>query len=234
MVLRYWALTRMSSYDGHTVIGTRLIVWSAIRGPMPMSALLDPVEERLALLDVALARLLLEHVVDVGIPAVGVGALGADELRDPAGRVARVADRGHEHAAQLLFPPCGVEGGALHRPHLHPDADRVEVVQRRLRHRGEPGNRHELAGVEPVRIPGLGEELLGLRRIVGRRLDLQREVHDARHDDPGRRAKAQTGGLVRRLAVEGQVHCLPQALVVPGRLRVPLLGELEPEDGRVA
>src|SRR5262245_50864134 len=34
----YWLLIFMSSYDGHTVIGTRLIVWSVIFGPTPISA----------------------------------------------------------------------------------------------------------------------------------------------------------------------------------------------------
>jgi hypothetical protein len=54
---------------------------------------------------VALARLLLEQLVDVRIAAVGVGALGLDERLDAARGVAGVAGRGHEQAAQLLLLP---------------------------------------------------------------------------------------------------------------------------------
>ena len=67
---------------------------------------------------------------------------------------------------------------------------------------GKPGIGGELAGVEAVRIAGLGEQLLRLVRVVGRRLDLQREVHDARHDHARRRAEAEARRLVDPLAVE--------------------------------
>ena len=127
-----------------------------------------------------------------------------------------------------------VEGRALHLPHADADADGVQVVQRGLGHRREARDRREVAGVEAVRIAGLGEELLGLLRVVGVRRHLEREVHHARHDDAGGRTEAQACRLVGRLAVEGVVHRLAQALVVPRRLRIPLIGELDPEDRGVA
>src|SRR5207244_12694669 len=57
--------------------------------------LLDLVEDRLALRDVALLRLLQEELVDVRVAAVGVRPLRIDELADPAGRVAGVTHRRH-------------------------------------------------------------------------------------------------------------------------------------------
>src|SRR2546427_3656954 len=99
--------------------------------------LLDLEQERLALADVALPRLLQEQVVDVGIAAVRVGTLGVDELLHPAGGIPRVAHAGDEEVTQLLLAPGGVEGRALHDEHLHADADGVQVVDDRLRHHEE-------------------------------------------------------------------------------------------------
>jgi len=106
----------------------------------------------------------------------------------------------------------------------------VEVVDERVRDGRETGVGSEFAGVEPVRVAGLGEQLLGFRQVVGHRLGLQREIHHARHDDPGRRAKAEAGHLVDRGAVERVADGTPQPLVVPRRFRVHPVGELDPED----
>src|SRR6266446_546296 len=195
--------------------------------------LLNLVQERFALLGVALARLLQEQIVDVGIAAVGVGALGLDERLHPARGVAGVPHRGEEEPAELLLLPVGVEGRALGRAHLHADAGRGQIVQHRLGHGREPGNPHELPRVEPVRIAGVGELLLRLGEIVRWRLDLQREVHDAGHDHARRRTQAEARRLVDLLAVQREVHREPHPLVVPRRLRIPLVGELDPEDRRV-
>src|SRR5262245_59204574 len=69
--------------------------------------LLDPVERRLALAHVALAGLLLEQIVDVRIPTVGICTLRVDELLHAAGRVSRVPHAGDEQAAELLLAPGG-------------------------------------------------------------------------------------------------------------------------------
>ena len=55
---------------------------------------------------------------------------------------------------------------------------------------------------ETVRIAGFGKQLLRLLGIIGRRRDLQREVHHPRDEDPGRRAVAKAGRLVGRLPIE--------------------------------
>src|SRR5439155_15671031 len=79
--------------------------------------LLDAMEQRLPPAGIALARLLQEQVVEVGIAAVGVGALRVHEGLHATRGVARVARGGEEDAAQLLLAPGRVERRALHRPH---------------------------------------------------------------------------------------------------------------------
>ena len=66
---------------------------SATHIDLLVDELLDAVQERLALLAVQLARLLLEQPVDVGVAAVGVGAARDDEGLEPGGRVAERAAR---------------------------------------------------------------------------------------------------------------------------------------------
>src|SRR3989441_12117092 len=75
--------------------------------------LLDAVQQGLALGDVALPRLLLEQLVDVRIPPVGVAALGVDELRHAAGRVARVAHGGERSEERRV----GKEGRSRWSPY---------------------------------------------------------------------------------------------------------------------
>src|SRR5215467_9700628 len=71
--------------------------------------LLDLVEHGLALLGVTLDGLLLKELVDIGITAISVGALGLDEGFDAARGIARVAGPSHEQAAQFLGLPIGIE-----------------------------------------------------------------------------------------------------------------------------
>ena len=63
------------------------------------------------------------------------------------------------------------------------------------------------------------------------RIDGQRELHVPRDDVPGDAGESELLGLVDRLAIDRQARGEPHPPVVPRRLRVPLLGELEEEDG---
>src|SRR5213593_2599352 len=94
--------------------------------------LLDLVEHGFALAAVGLARLLPEERIDVGVGAARVRAFALHRLSQPGGRVAEVGQRAHAEALDLLAGPGRVEGGALHRAHLHPDAHRPQVVDQRL------------------------------------------------------------------------------------------------------
>jgi len=116
--------------------------------------------------------------------------------------VAGVPGPGHEDPAQSLRLPVAVERGAFHLLQLDPNAGRVQVVHDRFGDRREARDRGELAGVDPVRIAGLGEQPFGFCRIVGRRRDLQGIVHDPGNDHARRRAEAETARIADRLAIE--------------------------------
>src|SRR5262249_35571369 len=90
-----------------------------------------------------------------GYPPYAYAPLELEKAATRAAAVPGLAHRRNEEPVRLLSPPRGVEGGALHRPHLHADTDRVQIIQRRFPHGGEPRNRRELPGVQPVGIAGL-------------------------------------------------------------------------------
>src|SRR4029453_17069152 len=89
----------------------------------------------------------------------------------------------------------------------------------------------EVARVETVRVARLDHELLGTFRVVGMRIDRQREFHVPRDDVPGDARESELFGLVQGLPVDREASGEPNAPVVPRRLRVPLLGEVEKEYG---
>jgi hypothetical protein len=88
-------------------------------------------------------------------------------MKSPVMGIARIP--GGDHAAQFPGLPVGVECGALHLLEPDPDAGGVEVVHDPFRNRRKAGDGGEFAGVDPVGITGLGEQLLGFLRIVGYR-----------------------------------------------------------------
>ena len=185
--------------------------------------------EGLALPEIELARLSREEVVDLGQRAVGVdAALGRVRLQ-PRGGVAHDGGDVHDDPAQLLLAPRREECRALHRAHPGLDADGLQITDDGLAHRVVGREGIEVARVEAVRIAGLGEQLLGVRGVVGGRLHGDRELEDARHDRAREPGEAERLGLVDSLAVDGVAGRQPHATVVPRRFRVPLLGQLEPE-----
>ena len=121
------------------------------------------------------------------------------------------------------------EGGALERPQLGADADRLKVVDHRLGDVGVRGVAVVLAGVEAVGMTRLGQQLLGLGRIVHRSRRLPVIFESFRDDAAGHPGMAERQRLVDGLAVDRQAGRLPHALIMPRRFRVPLIGEVEPE-----
>ncbi len=83
---------------------------------------------------------------------------------------------------------------------------------------------------------GLGQQLLRLVRIVHRRRQLLVELEVLRNDAAGDVRMAERQRLVDRVVVERVFRGEPHPLVVPRRLRIPLLGEIQPigrrTDGR--
>src|SRR5207245_8449620 len=141
-----------------------------------VEGLLDLVQQGLALLAIGLDGLLPVQGVDVGIAAVRVGAVARHDLRHPRGRVAVEAAAADAHTLELLRSPRREEGGPLHRPHLELDPEAADIVHDGFAPRKERRRHVELPRVEAVRVAGLGQELPGLRGIVGCRLDGQREL----------------------------------------------------------
>src|SRR5580765_8205476 len=193
--------------------------------------LLDLMQHLLTLLPVELLGLALEEILDLRQDAIRVAPFFRREALDASGRVAAGALRAHHDPAQLLLAPGGQEGGALHRAHAGADTDGAEVTGDRLRHREIRRVGREIARVEAVRVARLDQELLGALGIVRRRLDRQRELHVARDDVPGDAGEAELLGLVQGLPIDREARGQTHAPVVPRRLRVPLLGEVEEDDG---
>src|SRR5439155_15381852 len=209
--------------------GERQLVDRDVRHPI-VEDLLDLVDQGLALLHVDLARLTLEQILYLGNDARAVDAVLADVRFEPHRRVAACPGDADDHALELLLAPRRGEGGPLHGPDTRLDADGLKVGRERLAHRGVGRPRVEVAGVEAAGIAGFGQELLRPRRIEGRWLEGLRELERARDDAAGRLRKSERLGLVERLPIDGVTGGQPHAPVVPRRLRIPLVGEVEPED----
>src|SRR5439155_907062 len=96
----------------------------------------------------------------------------------------------------------GEGGGALHRAQPCSDADRTEIADDRFS--GGEVWRHgmEIAGVEPVRIPSLREQLLRLHRIVWVGIYRQRKLHAFQHDVAVDLGGAERIGVAERLPVD--------------------------------
>ena len=74
----------------------------------------------------------------------------------------------------------------------------------------------QLAGIEPVGIAGLGQELLRLHRIVRRGLDGERELEGAGDDVPRGLRGSQGLRLAQRPAIDGVAGGQAYPLIGPG------------------
>src|SRR5882672_4164401 len=173
------------------------------RDPDPVvDDLLDLVQERLALLPVGFSRLLSVERVDVGIAAVGEGAVARVDLRHPRGGVAIEGARADAHPFELLRRHRRQIGPALHGPHLQLDTDGAQIPDDRLAQREIGWKLVQLAGIESVGVPGFGQELLRPGRVVGVRLEGQGELEALGDEVPGGLRGPERLGLAQRLAIE--------------------------------
>src|SRR5262249_62264853 len=143
--------------------------------------------------------LLIEEGIDVGIAAVGVGAVARNDLGEARGRVAVERARADTYPLGLLGGDQGEVGAALHGAHLETDAHRLEVADDRLPEGKVWGKLVELSRLETVGIARLGQELLGLRRVVGMRLEGQGELAGPRDV------------IARRLRGARRLRCAPRS-----------------------
>src|SRR5688572_3370876 len=153
-------ITFLSFFSRHAAV-------MAARSIVTMRVLLDLMDQRLALLEVGLAGLALGEILDVGHDAGRVDAALAHVRLEPRGRVAARARDADDHVLELLFPPRGGHGRALHRDDAGLDPDLLHVRRERLAHREVRRPRIEVARVEAVRESRLREQLLRPRGIEG-------------------------------------------------------------------
>ena len=193
-----------------------------------MDELLDTFEDYGPPLGVDLVHLFLEKPVDVGIAPIDVGATRSDERFDPGGGVAEGTAADLDQVLEFLLGEPPVESGPLHGPELDPDADGMEVVDDGFADERARRVTEILSRVKAVRVTSLDEKSPGPDGIVRvpRRLPVELE---ARGDDaPDQFGKSQGLRLVHRGPVNGIVRGQAHSPVVPRRLRVPLVSEVDP------
>src|SRR5207245_8966279 len=123
--------------------------------------------------------------VVVGGAAEDVGAAGGHERFHARGGVAEGAAATLDEALELLLGPSSEERDARDGAEPHADAGRIEIVDDGLADVGDRGVAGVVAGVEPVRVAGLGQELPGLDRIVRIAGRLPVELEARGPDAPG-------------------------------------------------
>src|SRR6516162_876853 len=192
-----------------------------------INQLLHPVQDRLALLVVQLHRLLLVERVDIRVAAIDKRAALDDVGLEPGRGVAEGSGTGQYDIFEGLFRVSLDKGGALDRPQLHPDADRLKVVEHRFADVRVGRVAEKLAAIETLREACFSEELLGLLRIVDRRRRLPEEFVVVGDDRvAGDQGITERHGLVDPVAVDRQASGPPHLLFMPRRFRVPLVGEV--------
>src|SRR5262245_22917264 len=122
-----------------------------------MDDLLDPVEDHLALRAIQLRGLLTEEAVDVGVASVRVRAAGDGEGLEPGRGVPRGADEEVDEVLVFLLGDALEERRPLERTQLELDSHGFQVGEYRFAPGAHLEVAEELAGVEAVRVPGLGE-----------------------------------------------------------------------------
>src|SRR5262249_7545234 len=85
---------------------------------------------------------------------------------------------------------------------------------------------------EPTRVAGLAQEAPGSGGIIGGGLERQRKLEAPGNDRAGQTREAERLRLVQGLSIDRDARRLADALVVPGRFGVPLIGKVHPEDAK--
>ena len=117
---------------------------------------------------VELDSLLLVELVEIGVVAVNKDA-AFDDMRFKAGRgIAERPGTGLDDVLERLFGISLDKGRPLDRPKFRPNADRLEIIENRLADVRVRRVAIIIAGIEALGVARLGEQLLGLVRVVYR------------------------------------------------------------------
>src|SRR5262245_40783894 len=147
---------------------------------------LDAFEDGRSPLRVQFRGLLADKPIDVGITTVYIRTARRDERLDPCGGIAQGASAPLDKIPILLVREPFGEGRPLKGPERCADADRSEVGEHALPDAGEPGIAEVFAGVEAIRVSGLGQEAPRANGIVGvcrrRPVEFERGGDDAASD----------------------------------------------------
>ena len=147
-----------------------------------VNGLLHLVQDCLAFPVVELDRLLLVQIVEIGVIAVDEDPALDDMRFEPGGGVAERAGAGLNDVFEGLLGEPFDEGGALDRPKLWPDANRMQIVEDRLSDVCVGRVAKVIACVKAFGVSRFGEQLLRFLRIVSRRGRLPEEFVMVRND----------------------------------------------------
>src|SRR5262249_56669667 len=122
-------------------------------------------------------------VVQWGVGAAGTAA-GGEGAPGGGGGVAVGAVRARQAVGDLAAPPLREERGALEGTQACPDSDCLQVVDDGLGEIREGGIAGVVAGIEAIRIAGLGQKLAGVLGIVRNRRRWPRGLEGGGDDAP--------------------------------------------------
>src|SRR6266849_8688118 len=185
-------------------------------------------EHRLTTLAIELGYLLAEEPVDVWVAAIHIGATPGHERLEPGRRTAERGARAQNEVLERLLDLSLVVRRPLERPKPHANAGGLKIVDHGFGDARVHGVASEVPGVESVGISRIREELLGAGQIVGDGRRLPEELEVRRDHAVGHSRKPERFGLIDRLAVDRVVCREPYPAVMPRRLWVPLVDEVDP------
>jgi hypothetical protein len=128
----------------------------------------------------------------------------------------------------FLFVYASRKAARSRRPEPGANTHGVEIVEHGFAEVREGAVATIFARIKPVRITRFGQQLLRFGRIVDSGWRLPVEFEAIRDDAVGNPGVTERQRFIDGLAVDSETCGSPHPLVVPWRLGVPLLGEVEP------
>src|SRR5689334_3496638 len=160
-------------------------------------------------------RLLLEQRIDIGVVAVNIRPALYHKGFEARRGIAERSAAGLDDVLQLLVSVLLIERGPLQRTQSGMYPDGTQVIVRRL---GEVRIRTVaiiVTSIEAIGVPGFGEKLLGLLRVVHGFGRLPEKFKVVGNQAAMNVRKAERQRLIDRLEIERETRSLPHAHIVP-------------------